>query len=457
MGHDHHFLERLDRVQTSHVEAALGLYRDHEAVRFVLDELALPEKVERVALSLGTKRGPFVVLARNGHFVTCLAEGMTTGNLMVVPHERLEALLGKHQDLKGREHVRKLVQRKNESANEFLIRMFRRGEALTREELIAFSAFQPLMGRMLYKISLDASRFVIDNLRKYVALTTIKPAQRQQAKLFHDELWLAGHTLLLGTMGERAELDEFIETRPKDKSPTLHTSWLSSTTLLLRGAWAAARLGKGILPTYRHSLATSESAGMALDGTLAVLAVAFADPSAKSEAKQILETIPTHADEGIAQTRKMLSGMALAVLEDPESTGRLLALEVGRDLMFQKTRHLDEGDPYRYAAKEDVPDDVATTSVLVFDTSWNNTQLVPYLFASVPLLANARAEVFYFPREIARRVVPEWTPEATLELAARFKNTVALAQEPTRKEGKVGRNEPCPCGSGKKYKKCHGA
>ena len=25
------------------------------------------------------------------------------------------------------------------------------------------------------------------------------------------------------------------------------------------------------------------------------------------------------------------------------------------------------------------------------------------------------------------------------------------------KPGKVGRNEPCPCGSGKKYKKCHGA
>ena len=24
-------------------------------------------------------------------------------------------------------------------------------------------------------------------------------------------------------------------------------------------------------------------------------------------------------------------------------------------------------------------------------------------------------------------------------------------------DGKVGRNEPCPCGSGRKYKKCHGA
>ena len=26
-----------------------------------------------------------------------------------------------------------------------------------------------------------------------------------------------------------------------------------------------------------------------------------------------------------------------------------------------------------------------------------------------------------------------------------------------RKDAKVGRNDPCPCGSGKKYKKCHGA
>ena len=28
--------------------------------------------------------------------------------------------------------------------------------------------------------------------------------------------------------------------------------------------------------------------------------------------------------------------------------------------------------------------------------------------------------------------------------------------EPVRVEKKVGRNEPCPCGSGKKFKHCHG-
>jgi uncharacterized protein len=29
--------------------------------------------------------------------------------------------------------------------------------------------------------------------------------------------------------------------------------------------------------------------------------------------------------------------------------------------------------------------------------------------------------------------------------------------ETIRKPAEPGRNDPCPCGSGKKYKKCHGA
>ncbi len=36
--------------------------------------------------------------------------------------------------------------------------------------------------------------------------------------------------------------------------------------------------------------------------------------------------------------------------------------------------------------------------------------------------------------------------------------TEGAAAAPVKREGeKVGRNDPCPCGSGKKYKKCHGA
>ncbi|WP_439859579.1 preprotein translocase subunit SecA [Pseudomonas sp. MBLB4136] len=42
-------------------------------------------------------------------------------------------------------------------------------------------------------------------------------------------------------------------------------------------------------------------------------------------------------------------------------------------------------------------------------------------------------------------------PEAMAE-----EGDVAVATAPVRAEQKIGRNEPCPCGSGKKYKHCHG-
>ena len=31
------------------------------------------------------------------------------------------------------------------------------------------------------------------------------------------------------------------------------------------------------------------------------------------------------------------------------------------------------------------------------------------------------------------------------------------ARTPIHVDKKIGRNDPCPCGSGKKYKNCHGA
>lgn len=51
--------------------------------------------------------------------------------------------------------------------------------------------------------------------------------------------------------------------------------------------------------------------------------------------------------------------------------------------------------------------------------------------------------------------IPAWdeilTEERRLELAKELKDSRTV-----RNENKVGRNDPCPCGSGKKYKKCHG-
>ena len=45
-----------------------------------------------------------------------------------------------------------------------------------------------------------------------------------------------------------------------------------------------------------------------------------------------------------------------------------------------------------------------------------------------------------------------------IQFAATDADTAVLDRNPDDPDswGKVGRNEPCPCGSGKKFKHCHG-
>ena len=52
--------------------------------------------------------------------------------------------------------------------------------------------------------------------------------------------------------------------------------------------------------------------------------------------------------------------------------------------------------------------------------------------------------------------------ETERKAVARITNTsgtgdASVTKKPVKTDKKVGRNDPCPCGSGKKYKKCHGA
>jgi uncharacterized protein len=62
------------------------------------------------------------------------------------------------------------------------------------------------------------------------------------------------------------------------------------------------------------------------------------------------------------------------------------------------------------------------------------------------------------PAQRAELAVP--IPQAVLSMHAHWLSLrMAIAQRETAKalQAKVGRNEPCPCGSGKKFKKCCGA
>ncbi len=66
--------------------------------------------------------------------------------------------------------------------------------------------------------------------------------------------------------------------------------------------------------------------------------------------------------------------------------------------------------------------------------------------------AAAQSSIQDFTRNIQRRKDKEM---ADLQFAGG--GAATAVKQPIVKAHKVGRNDPCPCGSGKKYKKCCGA
>ncbi|HVQ47630.1 MAG TPA: SEC-C metal-binding domain-containing protein, partial [Gemmatimonadales bacterium] len=57
----------------------------------------------------------------------------------------------------------------------------------------------------------------------------------------------------------------------------------------------------------------------------------------------------------------------------------------------------------------------------------------------------------------ARRGAPAPTPASSMPAPAVNSSMGPVGGRATAAVPEVGRNDPCPCGSGRKYKKCHGA
>jgi preprotein translocase subunit SecA len=76
------------------------------------------------------------------------------------------------------------------------------------------------------------------------------------------------------------------------------------------------------------------------------------------------------------------------------------------------------------------------------------------LILNDPSTESASSSVFGAPRSAA----PDAPARASgAQHPPRVGGDDAKIKQVRRDEPKVGRNDPCPCGSGKKYKKCHGA
>jgi preprotein translocase subunit SecA len=83
---------------------------------------------------------------------------------------------------------------------------------------------------------------------------------------------------------------------------------------------------------------------------------------------------------------------------------------------------------------------------------------IRFLFLLEPMTEEERqAEEERLRREEERRRQQQEAIFAAASRSAAGVTAKGGVQTVVHKTAKVGRNDPCPCGSGKKYKQCHGA
>jgi hypothetical protein len=466
--HAHHFLERLERVTRAQTEFALELYRDHEAVAYVLDRVNLPPGPERVALAIDDAReGPFVIVTREGRFVTCLGRGMHH-DLHVVPRGQIDALLAKVAEMRARKEIAQRELRPDEEEGNLFQRIISRGSRFAREDFVAISAFEPMLGMTPYLVMLDMALECV-KLRPAMAhgahKVVIKGSTRKTFEKLDRLEWCVAHTMLLSGAGERRNLDEILDRTAQSRgfigSPTYPCSAQAGSTFFMRSAWVAGRLGKGAIPAYKNALAEGDDWMAILDAGLGLGAIGLRHSGTMAEVKRILQSYPPPPppppDGGVHQTsdavRTSVAKAVLLAIEDADERTKT-TMQLGRDFCVVPGQNLPEGHPYRFEKAEQVPDDLARTAVLSIDADVHDRNVQNLMLVVLPVAARASAEDFYHPRDVVRAWFGQWTPEESLERLKRFAQ--GPKQEGVRAEPKPGRNDPCACGSGKKWKKCHG-
>jgi len=111
--------------------------------------------------------------------------------------------------------------------------------------------------------------------------------------------------------------------------------------------------------------------------------------------------------------------------------------------------HLKEGISLRGYGQRDPLQEYKKESFELFEMMRERVEndIIQKLFRYEPVTEEQMLE----QRARQQRAAPK------IELSAPPKVEGQRPQPAVNREAKVGRNDPCPCGSGKKYKKCHGA
>lgn len=467
MAHAIHFLRRLERLSTPQTDLALALYRDPLLITYLLTKVRLPDGADRVALAIEDRPdGPHIVLSRDGAFITCLGEGMSVGDLPVVSRTQLDRL---REEIDG---LRDATAHVNEHGdlNKLFERLMTAGSSITREEFRVLAFLYPLMRRELMSTAFsitESLQQVRDTYRprRYQRIT---PRTRDELRSYWQRMWALGHLTVLAGTQLREFLEQVMPRMNEQQRDDLHAlSWgpsrTMSTPIVLRGAWAMARAGRLLLQSFKHHYEQAASFVQFIDSSLSLTAIGLRHRRLRAEVAKtiarrtspILDPDTKHPEGGLALVLAQACEAHLQADENEDRT--FLHHNLGTHLVVKGGANLPEDHPLRFHKPEDVPDDLAYALPLILDNElYRSPEQLTILHVLLPWLANAEAEKLYLPAEYYPAYELAWEPEITLMQLDGYRWYYG-AKRPMRAEAKPGRNEPCSCGSGKKYKRCCGA
>lgn len=123
--------------------------------------------------------------------------------------------------------------------------------------------------------------------------------------------------------------------------------------------------------------------------------------------------------------------------------------------------HLRQGIHFRGYAQKDPKQEYKRESFQMFTSLLNHIkQEVVTILAKVQVAREEDVQAIDEQRQAPLEMHYEHAEAQSIfepEPAPEHENAADVAEQPFVRHGnKVGRNDPCPCGSGKKYKQCHG-
>ena len=338
-------------------------------------------------------------------------------------------------------------------------RIFDRANAMTRDEFLALAPFAPMFAKTYHTAAMRVATELIPDLGTLAKASSIKPADMPFARGIHRSYWFAAHAILLSTMGEPGALDTAAESLAKmGMTVTGSISFFGGLSHLYRAAWTAAQIGEPLIASYEAHLRSGRDINFVLDDVAALGAIAVRHERLRPRIVGLLKAAAEAlGDDDLTKPVRVIIEIMAGVISAPDDAATR-AMEYARLVYTARSSHLPEGDEHRFAEPEKVPEALAKTALFTYDGDlFNQAEFKVMGMQAIPLVARAKAEDFYFERDVARKLLADWHPDDTLEIVRRQREAGHLGGLTVKSDAKPGRNEPCHCGSGKKYKKCHGA